>query len=91
MRVLFVCTQNVFRSYSSEVLMKKYLDDNSIDSIEVHSAGIIAHSWESPYSWTFDKLKEFGVMDFNHKNRKVSKEILDLSDVIISMALIHKC
>ncbi len=41
-KILFVCSGNVFRSFSAEVLFKSYLDKHNIKGWEVFSAGVTA-------------------------------------------------
>ncbi len=89
-KIIFICTQNVFRSYSAEVLAKKYIKENNLN-ILVDSAGTHAYDWERPYSYTFDKLEELGVeVNFNHKNKKITKKLCDQNDIIICMTKSHK-
>ncbi len=90
MNILFICTQNVFRSLSAHKLTQKYLKENNINDINIDSCGTIAHSWESPYSHTLYKLKELGINDFNHKNKKVNKELINWANIIIVMTNAHK-
>ncbi|MFW5705194.1 MAG: hypothetical protein ACOCXG_05120 [Nanoarchaeota archaeon] len=89
MRVLFVCTGNIFRSMSAEYLMKKYLDDNRIEGFEVSSCGTIA-SPEPPYQWTVERLSKYGVSPNGHVQRKITKDIAENADVIVAMAEHHK-
>lgn len=90
MNILFVCTQNVFRSLSAHKLAEKYLKDNNISGYNIDSAGTIAHTWESPYSHTLYKLKELGIKDLEHTNKKVTKELVNWADYIIVMTRSHK-
>ena len=90
MNVLFVCTQNVFRSYSAECLFTKYLEDNSIKGYTVSSAGTIAYDFETPYFYTLRRLEQLGVVLDDHKNRKLNGVLIDQSDVIICMTKNHK-
>lgn len=96
--VLFVCTHNVFRSFSAERILKNYilvngfansLDSDKIPKINVSSAGIYAYP-QSPYSYTINKLNSLGIDASNHKQSKVSQKLVDDSDVIICMTKHHK-
>jgi len=89
-KVLFVCTQNVFRSLSAHHLMHKYVKDNNINGYEIDSCGTIAYDWESPYQHTLNLLKEKGVSIKNHKNKKITKEMCNESNFIICMTNDHK-
>ncbi|HCB52188.1 TPA: protein-tyrosine-phosphatase, partial [Patescibacteria group bacterium] len=55
MKVLFVCTGNIFRSMSAEYIMKKYIQDHNLNEIVVSSAGTVAHE-ESPLPWIVERL-----------------------------------
>ena len=50
-KVLFVCTQNVFRSMSAHYLAKKYLNEKNIQHFEIDSCGTKAYPWEVPYEF----------------------------------------
>lgn len=88
--VMFVCTQNVFRSLSAEKLMHFYLEENNFIDFKVLSSGIVAHPYEKPYSYTYDKLQVLGIEDFFHRNQKISQELVEKSDIIICMTKEHK-
>ncbi|MDO8593707.1 MAG: hypothetical protein Q7R59_02335 [bacterium] len=86
--ILFVCTGNVFRSVSAEQCFKKYLSDNGINGWEVGSAGIIADK-ASIDPKTLETLQKFGIENFAHHQRKLTREILGAYDVIVGMAENH--
>jgi protein-tyrosine-phosphatase len=58
MKILFVCTGNIFRSMSAEYLAKKYITDNNIKNIKVNSAGTIAEI-QNPFSYTVKCLEKY--------------------------------
>lgn len=87
-RVLFVCTGNIFRSMSAEYLLKKYLADNNIPNWHISSAGIIAKK-EPVYQKTLEVLNKLGVKPIKHKQKKLTKGMLNNYDVIIAMAENH--
>ncbi len=86
--VLFVCTTNVFRSVSAEYLLKKYLKKNGISGWNIGSAGTIARK-ESVDETTKKALFSMGVEKINHKQRKLSRELLNSYDIVIAMAQDH--
>ncbi len=89
-KVLFVCTQNVFRSLSAEYLLKTYLvKQGSLKEVIVSSAGTHAYP-DYPYSFTLDKLKELGVEYINHNQTRITKEVVSNNDIIICMTKSHK-
>jgi protein-tyrosine-phosphatase len=86
--ILFVCTGNVFRSVSAEQSFKKYLIDNGITDWNVGSAGIIAHP-EPIDAKILETLRDLGIDNVEHKQRRLTREILDQYDVIVGMAENH--
>ena len=89
MNLLFVCTQNVFRSLSAEKLLQLYLRKKQKSSIQVFSAGTEAYP-DHPYSFTLKRLKELGVENLEHHQTKVSKELLEKQDIVICMTKKHQ-
>jgi len=87
--ILFVCTQNIFRSLSAEYSLKNYMYKNGINKFVVQSAGIKAYP-ERPYPWTISKLQSFGINVDNHEQTKVDCDVLKQSDIIICMTKDHR-
>ena len=87
--ILFVCTQNVFRSLSAQKLLEAYLCKKNIFDWNIWSAGTIA-SPDQPYSYTIRRLAQFGVRIDKHRQSRVSEAILCDQDVIICMTHAHK-
>jgi protein-tyrosine-phosphatase len=89
MKIVFVCTGNIFRSVSAEFSLKEYLKKNKIRGITVKSGGIIAKPQVTPKSI----LDPFEILEFDHskhKQKKVTKDYLKNFDLIVSMASNHK-
>jgi protein-tyrosine phosphatase len=89
-KVIFVCTQNVFRSMSAHYLAVKYLKENNITDFEIDSCGTVAYSWESPYQHTINLLKNKGIDVRTHKNKKIDKNLAEGSQFLICMTNDHK-
>ncbi|MCF7834857.1 hypothetical protein K9M48_02260 [Candidatus Gracilibacteria bacterium] len=89
MKLLFVCTGNVFRSMSAEYLAKKHIKDNKIKGIEVSSAGTTARP-QNPFSYTLKRLDKYGCNASKHRQTKVSNEVLKDKDFVICMAKHHQ-
>ena len=87
--VLFVCTQNVFRSMSAQKLLQKHLIEKQDRRFSIGSAGTEA-SPDSPYRYTLDKLKALGVSSFSHAQSKVSAPLLSRQHVVICMTRAHQ-
>jgi len=74
---------------SAEYITKKYLQDNKISDISVHSAGTKARP-EQPFPRTLKKLETYGIDASAHRQTKISPELLAEQDVIVCMAEHHR-
>ena len=88
MKIIFICTGNIFRSMSAEYLLKKHLKDNNDNSIEVSSAGTAVIPL-GLYKNTKDRLSFYNLDVSKHKQTQVTKEILLGKDFIICMTKKH--
>lgn len=88
-RVLFVCTGNIFRSASAEYALKQHLKKVKCNLFEVSSAGTIAKR-EPMSPTTIETLKKHNIDPSKHKQRKLTKKILDENDVIVAMSKDHQ-
>ncbi|HRS42538.1 MAG TPA: hypothetical protein P5530_01515 [Candidatus Diapherotrites archaeon] len=86
--ILFVCAGNIFRSMCAELLLKKFLLEDH-KKTKVSSAGITARQQEI-HPVVKEELNKRKIDYSKHKQRKVTKEILDSSDVVVSMTNFHK-
>jgi protein-tyrosine phosphatase len=86
--ILFVCTGNVFRSVSAEYSLKKYLSEHNISDWKVSSAGIVAKKEPIDYK-TLEVLKELGIKNIRHKQKKLTKDMVNEYDIVIAMAENH--
>lgn len=89
MKILYVCTWNIFRSMSAEYLSKKYLQDNNIGNIFVSSAGTKARP-EEPFPRTLERLHYYWCNASAHHQTKINPELLAEQDLIICMAEHHR-
>lgn len=88
MKILFVCTGNIFRSMSAEYCAKKYAKDHNLD-IEIASAGTGANP-QNPHPVTVKTLAQMGINCNNHKQQKLNKKIISSADVIVAMGTDHQ-
>ncbi len=89
-KILFVCTQNVFRSLSAHYLAKNHIEKNNILHLEIDSCGTKAYPWEVPYEFTAELFEKKGIDVRSHKNKQITKRLLDESDYVICMTNEHK-
>ena len=90
MKILFVCTGNTCRSPMAQALAEHLMRDKGV-SVQCDSAGIYA-SPGAPFSPTAKNVleKEFGILNFDHKAKKVTRELLDEVDRVVAMTEDHK-
>ena len=86
--ILFVCTGNVFRSVSAEQCFKKYLSDNDIRDWDVGSAGTLAPKEQIDHK-VFETLRELGIGSFEHRQKKLTREMIAGHDAVVCMAENH--
>ncbi len=88
-KVLFVCSGNVFRSLSAEYSLRNFAKKNNL-KIKVSSAGIKACKSSDIDSIVITTLKKFKIDPTKHKPRQISKKIIDENDLIIAMSINHQ-
>jgi protein-tyrosine phosphatase len=85
--ILFVCTGNIFRSMTAEYALKARLDSGS--PIRVGSAGTVALP-QDMHPDVRAYLMHRGMDPSHHRQRKVSAELLQASDLVIAMSTDHQ-
>ena len=96
-KFLFVCTGNTCRSPMAEGIFKKYLAQKlnfKVDELEqmgykVGSAGIIGSSGYPATAEAITACAAQGIDIVNHKNRGLTRELIEESDFIFAMERIH--
>lgn len=85
MKICFICTANVCRSYLAQELLKDFCAKNNLKNVQVISRGIMAQ----PYFTVPQKIKDFlssqGVIASPHTPQLVGKEDIEESDLVITM------
>ena len=89
MKVLFVCTGNIFRSMSAEYCLKDYIVKNNIFGIEVASAGTSAIP-DSMDPVVKNTLLSFKINPRKHKQRRINEKHFDKYDLVIAMHKNHQ-
>lgn len=87
MNILFVCTGNTCRSPIAEKILKKRIMEENLD-IEVKSAGLAAIVGDTYSEHAQTIIKEY--TDETHQSQKVTDELLDWADFILTMTNNHK-
>jgi protein-tyrosine phosphatase len=87
-KILFVCSGNVFRSLSAERALRSVLPPDS--GIEVSSAGTIARPEKPIRPDVVEALARWGVDVSDHKPRRLTREILEETDLVVAMNTDHQ-
>ena len=83
--ILFVCTGNSCRSVMAEALFKKVLLEKKRDDVEVFSAGVMNLGGLRATEATKEALKKEGIDVSEHRSRKVTREMVKKSDLVLIM------
>ncbi len=84
-RILFVCTGNSCRSVMAQGLMQRALQQASVGSIQVESAGVFAVDGMSPTRETQRVLQEIGIDCTHHRARTLTPDMAQGADLIFVM------
>ncbi|MEW6543842.1 MAG: hypothetical protein AB1411_09565 [Nitrospirota bacterium] len=85
--VLFVCTGNIFRSVAAEYALKAHLGPDS--GYLVGSAGIEAVP-QPLHPVILARLREKGADPSRHAQRRLTRELVEASDLVVAMGLDHR-
>ncbi|MDN5314724.1 MAG: protein arginine phosphatase [Clostridiales bacterium] len=91
MNICMICTGNTCRSPMAEALLRKHLINKGDKLCHVCSAGINAWSGDLASEYSQQVLFEEYALDISdHKSQRVNPEIIEKSDLIITMTTDHK-
>jgi protein-tyrosine phosphatase len=86
--VLTICTGNLCRSPSAELLLERDLTVSGIDGVTVHSAGTRGAKYGPP-DRLVKEARNFGIDLAGHVPRKFDTSMIVEADVVIGMAREH--
>ena len=89
MRIIFICTGNTCRSPMAEGILKDLAIKNNLD-IKVQSAGVYAGKNNNAADFAIEAMKDIGINISNHKSDQVNGELLDKTDLVLTMSNSHK-
>ena len=86
MKILFVCTGNVVRSFTAQELLSAYHRNFAGNKfLEINSAGVSAESYFKIPQQVIKFLKSQSIENFNHVPKLVTEELVDWADIILVM------
>lgn len=89
MRVLFVCTGNTCRSPMAEVIARRHMAERGWTHLEVRSAGVGAWDGSPASGGALRAAAAMGLDLSGHRSTFMSSELIDSSDLILTMSASH--
>lgn len=89
MNLLFVCTGNTCRSPMAEGIMNAIAAQNGLD-IHSESAGLFADGTSGATDSAVEAVSKYGVDISSHVSRPISPELIEQSDLILTMTPAHQ-
>lgn len=89
MNVLFVCTGNTCRSPMAAALFNKIAMERNLD-VRIESAGIFANDGDGASTEAVIAMKNYGIDLLGHHSQSINTELLEKSDLILTMTAAHK-
>jgi protein-tyrosine-phosphatase len=88
--ILLVCTGNICRSPLAAALMRRALTERGADGIEVSSAGTGAWDGAPASEGAYLVALEQGLDLSGHRARLLTRDLVEQSDLILTMARHHR-
>lgn len=89
MNVLFVCTGNTCRSPMAAALFNKIALERDLP-VRIESAGLFANDGEPASAEAVTAMKAYDIDLLGHKAKTVNAELLEKSDLVLTMTGAHK-
>ena len=89
-QVLFVCTGNICRSPLAAAMLRRALDERDLRDVEVTSAGTGAWDGAPASEGAYLVGLESGLDLSGHRARLLTREVVEASDLILTMARHHR-
>ncbi len=89
MNILFVCTGNTCRSPMAAGIMNRIAMERELD-VRIESAGIFAREGDPATTEAILAVKKYGVDLLGHHAQPINTELIEKSDLILTMTPAHK-
>ena len=89
MNILFVCTGNTCRSPMAAALFNKIATEKNLD-VRIESAGLFASDGENASNEAIIAMQKYDIDLLGHHAQSVNAELLEKSDIILTMTAAHK-
>jgi len=87
-QIAFICYANICRSPAAEKLAELYAEKNGLKGVSFESAG-----WHTAFPTAVEETRNYleakGIDMSNFKSRRITKDLIENSDLIIGMESYH--
>jgi protein-tyrosine phosphatase len=89
MKILFVCSGNISRSFLAEALLRREIRDRRLEHVSVASAGLYAYPGTPPDPEMVAYLLHSGILRPDHKAKQLTEKDAHWADMILVMEESH--